>query len=350
MSTASSLLSRDEFRRQVFARFGVHCSIPGCRERAVDAHHIIERRLFPDGGYYLDNGAALCEEHHLTAESTVLDAQRLRDLCGIKHIVLPPHLYPDERYDKWGNVILPNGTRLQGELFDDPSVQKILAPVLHLFHNRVKYPRTWHLPWSGGVTDDDRVLPDALVDSWSGRDVVVTEKMDGENTTLYSDYLHARSVDYSPHPSRSFVRNLHASICGDIPKDYRVCGENLWAQHSIAYDDLSAYFLVFSIWHRSQCLAWDETVEWATLLGLQTVPVLYRGTFHGAEMFTAKRGGLNAELDENLQEGYVVRPAASFMLRDFPTVVGKYVRAQHVRTHGHWMRSVVVKNKLKDEG
>ena len=73
---------------------------------------------------------------------------------------MPPHLYRDQPYDKWGNPVLPNGTRLRGELFDDASVQKVLAPVLALFTDRVKYPRTYHLPWSPGLTDDDRKLDD----------------------------------------------------------------------------------------------------------------------------------------------------------------------------------------------
>ena len=124
----------------------------------VDAHHIIERRLFPDGGYYLNNGAWVCETHHRAAESTELSAQELRDFCHIDTVVLPPHLYPDSEYDKWGNIILPSGKRIRGELFDDLSVQKVLQPVIHLFDDRVKYPRTWHLPWSGAVGLDDRRL------------------------------------------------------------------------------------------------------------------------------------------------------------------------------------------------
>ena len=56
-------------------------------------------------------------------------------------------------------------------------------------NERVKYPRTYHLPWSEGRTDDDKVLSDDS--QFIGKYVVVTEKMDGENTTIYSDgYLH----------------------------------------------------------------------------------------------------------------------------------------------------------------
>ena len=73
--------------------------------------------------------------------------------------------------------------------------------MLGQFTTRVRYPRTYHLPWAPGAIDDDRVLSD--VRSFEGQEVVVTAKMDGEQTTLYTDYLHARSVCWSLHPSRA---------------------------------------------------------------------------------------------------------------------------------------------------
>ena len=43
------LLTRDEFRAAVLRRDGGRCLL--CGGQADDAHHILERRLFPDGGY-----------------------------------------------------------------------------------------------------------------------------------------------------------------------------------------------------------------------------------------------------------------------------------------------------------
>jgi hypothetical protein len=63
------LLTREEFKKQVFARTNNMCCVPGCKNHAVDAHHIMDRKLFSDGGYYLGNGASLCAEHHLQAEN-----------------------------------------------------------------------------------------------------------------------------------------------------------------------------------------------------------------------------------------------------------------------------------------
>lgn len=343
-----TLLSREEFRRRVFARDGGRCVI--CGAAGVDAHHIVERRLFDDGGYYLDNGATLCADCHVRAEMTVLGCDALRTAVaahgGSGRVVLPPHLYPDQAYDKWGNPILPNGQRLRGELFDDGSVQKILAAggVLHLFTSHVRYPRTYHLPWSPGATDDDRVLPD--VRHFEGQAVVVTAKMDGEQTTLYTDYLHARSPDrdsvWSRHPARSWVANLHSQVGWKIPPGWRVCGENLYARHSIHYHHLPAWFLVFSVWNEQNvCLSWAETVEWAALLELQTVPVLYAGPWDEARIRSLYQP---AWAGDEL-EGYVVRRAGAFAYGAFRQAAAKYVRAGHDQTRAHWWQGqAVVRN------
>jgi len=234
--------------------------------------------LWDDSGYYLSNGVALCGSCHIKAEQTVLSCDELRLAAGIEEIVLPPHLYSDSEWDKWGNMILPNGTRLRGELFYDESVQKVLSVVLHLFSKYVKYPRTYHLPWSPGTTNDDRMLEDTK--QFEGQEVVVSVKMDGENSTFYRDYYHARSLSADSHPSKHWVKNFHSQVGYNIPEGYRVCGENLFAKHTIFYKGLKSYFYMFSIWNDiNECLSWDDTLEWADLLDLKVVPVLYRDIY-----------------------------------------------------------------------
>ena len=73
---------------------------------------------------------------------------------------------------------------------------------------RIKYPRTPHLPWSLGATNDDVKQRD--LSHFVGKQVVVTEKMDGENTTLYNDYIHAL-LDYLMIKSISNSRNQRFS-------------------------------------------------------------------------------------------------------------------------------------------
>jgi len=349
----SELLTRDQFREAVFARDGHKCVICGYDPRGMgaagraglDAHHIMERRLWPDGGYYLDNGATLCSRQdaypscHLHAEQTAISPYELCQRIGVTRLLLPPHLYTDAEYDKWGNVVLPNGQRLKGELFDDESVQKVLP--LSVFTDRVKYPRTYHLPWSPGLTSDDRKMSD--LSQLEGHEVVITLKMDGEQTTIYPDgYCHARSLDSGDHESRHWVKRLASEVGPQIPPNWRICGENLFAKHSILYNDLPSYFLMFSIWDGLTCLSWAETEEWAKLLGLHTVQTLAYGQYV-AEPWPHWQ---NWETQGN--EGYVVRRADSFHYREFRQKVGKYVRASHVHTHGHWMREQITKNGLAE--
>lgn len=338
----NTLLSRDQFREAVFERDGHRCVF--CSQPAQDAHHIIERRLWPDGGYYLNNGASVCGDHHIECETTVISVEDVRHAAGITKILVPPHLYSDQPYDKWGNPVLPNGQRIRGELFFDASVQKILAQgrVLDLFTHWVKYPRTHHLPWSENVNDDDRVL-DSL-SAFEGQRVVVTEKMDGENTTMYSDYIHARSVDSRGHESRNWVKQYWSTISADIPEGWRVCGENLYAKHSIHYTELPTYFMGFSLWtDRNVCLSWDETQEWFDLMGVTSVPVLYDGVFDERiiERLWDNREWGNCE-------GYVVRLASEINYADFKHKVGKFVRKDHIQTIKHWMHGQpIVRNIVK---
>jgi len=329
------LLTRIAFREGVLARDNYSCVF--CGKPAQDAHHILERRLWPDGGYYLDNGASVCGEHHLLCESTEIDLDTVRQACKITKPIIPPHLYDDMPYDKWGNPVLPNGQRLRGELFFDPSIQKVLAPVLNLFTHLVKYPRTHHLPWSENVNDDDRMM--SSTDAFQGKEVVVTTKMDGENTTMYQDHIHARSLDSISHPSRSWVKGFWASIRMDIPEAWRICGENLYAEHSIAYNDLPSYFLGFSVWNdQNICLNWDDTQEWFGLLGITSVPVLYRGIYD-----EAKIKALWSAQNWERMEGYVVRLTESFPAMEFRHKMGKFVRAKHVQTVKHWMHGQPMK-------
>lgn len=344
--TDEKLLTRDEFREGVFARDNYKCVF--CDQPAVDAHHILERRLFSGsqlGGYYLSNGASVCEKHHLECEMTLISVEQVREACGIQKWTIPEHLYDDHIYDKWGNVILENGQRMMGELFLDESVQKILAKggVLGEFTTRVKQQRTFHMPWSEGIHDDDKALRN--MSSYEGREVVLTLKMDGENTAMYHDYIHARSIDGRSHPSRDWVKQFHSTIAYQIPETFRIYGENLYAEHSIKYTDLPTYFMGFHVWDRLTCLQYDETLEYFELLGITPVPELYRGPYDEREI---RR--IQESLDYTRNEGTVLRITDSFQYKDFRNCVCKQVRRGHVQTNKHWMYGQrVVPNKLKEE-
>jgi len=340
--TTMKLLDRSLFRESVFERDGHQCVF--CESPAVDAHHILDRALWPDGGYYLDNGASVCETHHLECEKTNISVEQVREAAGITNVILPPQLSRDEKYDKWGNQILNNGTRIKGPMFRNEGTQKMLkaANALTLFSDRVKYPRTPHLPWSPGADEDDVIL-DATT-HFKDKYVIVTEKMDGECTTLYRDHIHARSLDSSNHPTRNWVKSFWGTIRHEIPEGWRVCGENLYAKHSIFYDDLPSFFMGFSVWtDQNICLSWDDTKEWFRLLNICPVPVLAYGIWQTLQV----EKNMWSLMDPEKQEGYVVRLEDSFSFEDFGKSVAKFVRKGHVQTDEHWMHQEIVPNRMR---
>lgn len=198
---------------------------------------------------------------------------------------------------------------------------------------RYRYPRTPHLPDSPGRSDDDEGIGDTV--RFDGVEVVVTEKLDGECTTLYPDGMHARSPDGRHHQSQSLLRAWHAGIAALIPSGWRACGENLYARHSIPYDALPAFFFVFAVYNQDNlCLSWDDTVAFADGLGAAVVPVLYRGLWDSATVAACYTG--KSTFAGSPQEGYVVRPAAAFQFAAHAQCVAKWVRAGHVQTDEHW--------------
>lgn len=207
----------------------------------------------------------------------------------------------------------------------------------------IKYPRTPYLPFSPSVAKGDRVLKNT--DHFKDRDVVVTTKMDGESTTMYRTGLHARSLDSSTHPSRFWVTKFHSEIADSIPDGWRICGENMYAEHSIGYTDLPSYFLGFSIWDdTNHALSWDETIEYFELFGITPVDVLYRGKFNETLLKI-----LGNRLNTETTEGFVIRVSDSFMYDDFGQSVAKWVRPDHIQTETHWMHSKMRINQLKSK-
>lgn len=218
----------------------------------------------------------------------------------------------------------------------------------------LKYPRTYHLPTSPGLASDDRRIPDLSV--FDGQRVIVTEKMDGESTTLTPQRNYARSADSGYHPSRDWLRAFHARRAADIPEGWRISGEYLYARHSVAYtrqngNPLRSYFYGFGAWDEAnRFLAWDEACEILGMLEIETVPVLFDGPFDPAVL-----ARIAASLDTDRQEGFVVRlagehpyPTSAGDTGRFFTRIAKWVRFGHVTSERHWSAGPVVPNELAE--
>jgi len=177
--------------------------------------------------------------------------------------------------------------------------------------------------------------------AFEGKEVVVTCKMDGENFTGYSNgETHARSIDGRTHWTRDWAKNYWYRRSFLLQNGYRICAENLYAQHSITYTNLSTYLPLISVWDRkNMCLSWKDTKGWALKLNMDTVPVLYIGQWDEKKI---------RELHAEGHEGFVVRVADAFHYDDFSANVAKFVRANHVTTSDHWMHGKIYKNGIDE--
>ena len=66
-------------------------------------------------------------------EQTDISVEDVRKACGITNLILPEGFDASKIYDKWGNIILPDGIRLPGKMFFAENVQKILKDKLWMF-------------------------------------------------------------------------------------------------------------------------------------------------------------------------------------------------------------------------
>jgi RNA ligase len=208
-----------------------------------------------------------------------------------------------------------------------------------------KYPKTYHFPWSKpNPHGNDRVLKN--IDHFIGKQIIVTEKLDGENTSMYNNYIHARSIDSINHPSRNWSKALHASIKNSIPEGWRICGENVQAKHAIHYTDLPSLFFVYGIYNENnECISWQDTEDMCNLLDLKTVPILYKGAWDEKVVKSLYTG--KSVFDPAEQEGYVVRIADAFNYADFVFNVGKFVRKGHVQGSEHWTKQAYMPNTMR---
>lgn len=345
-NTDKKPLTRKEFREQGLKRDNYKCIFCGETED-LSVHHIIERRLFEScGGYHLNNAATVCTSCHIACEQTVISCEGVRDKLNITKPVLPEYMYVDHQYTKWGDVILSNGKIMPGPLFYDESVQKILKDgnKLDSYTEYYKYPRSYHLPFTGQATSDDKILHNAS-EIFKDKEIVITIKMDGSNFTGYPNYCHGRSIDSSPHEELRWAKGYHfQNIAHNLPEGFRYCAENMYAKHSIHYTDLDSLLLGFQIWDKDLCLSWDETKEWFELIGLHPVQEVYRGAYDESVIKT-----LFSKVVSEGHEGLVVRLASSFKYKDFRNSVGKLVRANHIADgSNHWRFRKIVKNTTKN--
>lgn len=203
-----------------------------------------------------------------------------------------------------------------------------------------KYNRTYHLPWSPGSTSDDKISQD--VSSLIGIDIVITEKLDGENTGMTKDGVYARShAAFTTSAWSREVRMIHQRIKNDLSDGVFLFGENMEGIHSIEYNNLTSYFYIFGVRDNNIWIPWESVEEYAFLLDLPTAPVLFKGVVNSEKELKDLTESLVKQESKlgGVIEGVVVRNADMFHNDDFAENVMKWVRKGHVQTDVHWTRN-----------
>jgi RNA ligase len=208
-----------------------------------------------------------------------------------------------------------------------------------------KYCRTYHLPFSRGLINDDKRIEDEFC--FDGKTVEISIKLDGENSSIYNDGYHARSLSSAHHPSRTWLKGFIPTFQHLIPENWRICGENLYAKHSIEYTELETYFYVFNIWNaENYCLSLTDTLKWIEKLSLTKVKTLDILEIKGDDFSKVEK--IYNQVVADGEEGIVIRNVESFHYNDFGKNLAKAVRENHVQTDAiHWASAPVIPNKLK---
>lgn len=155
-----------------------------------------------------------------------------------------------------------------------------------------KYVRTPHLEGSRLQPGDDDIAQVRFAEL-VGKDVVVEEKVDGQNAALSFDVdgrllLQSRGHYLRGGPrERSFELFKRWAACHEarlrevLQDRYIVYGEWCWAKHTCFYDALPHYFLAFDVFDRARAVFLDTPARRDLLRPLPIVeaPVLGAGRF-----------------------------------------------------------------------
>ena len=155
-----------------------------------------------------------------------------------------------------------------------------------------RFPTTPHLAWlaQDGMPRDDKVLSPAEAQALLSGDVVVEEKLDGANLGLSlspdGTVLAQNRGQYLGEPYVGQFARLPAwlaqhesSLLAVLRPELMLFGEWCAARHSLDYDTLPDWFLLFDVYDRSKRRFWSTSRRnaLASEAGLSTVPRVSSG-------------------------------------------------------------------------
>lgn len=222
-----------------------------------------------------------------------------------------------------------------------------------------RFPHTPHLIWLGeSQARDDKVLSATQANELLAADVIVEEKVDGANLGFSLDAtgqlrVQNRGQYLLPHYSGQFSklpqwRAVHdCALASALQPGWMAFGEWCAARHSLSYDCLPDWWLLFDVYDR-----WRQTFQstsdrnvFAKSAGLATVAELFRGRITMSDL---------QKLLMNATSRYRAGPVEGLVVRS-ENVDGLQVRTKLVHPDftqaidQHWRNRKLEWNRLNQE-
>lgn len=154
----------------------------------------------------------------------------------------------------------------------------------------VKFPRTPHLVWLGESRPrGDKLMAESEAHEWLRQPMSVEEKVDGANLglSLRGGRLRAQSRGHYLDPRATgqweplwrWLALREERLRTALAPSMIAFGEWCYAQHSVFYDLLPDWFLLFDVYDRRERRFWSRLRRdrWASDAGLATVPLIATG-------------------------------------------------------------------------
>lgn len=224
-----------------------------------------------------------------------------------------------------------------------------------------RFPSTPHIAWLGtGMPRDDKVLSVSQAADLLREDVVVEEKLDGANLGFSLEptgNLRAQNRgQYLQEPlGGQFTRlpnwlalhgsNVHDALANNGNSNLMLFGEWCAARHSLDYDALPDWFLLFDVYDLKHQRFWSSKrrAALAKEIGLATVPMVFQGRC----TLDLLKGVLTNQVSQFRQgalEGVVIRREST----DWCESRAKLVRADFTQTiEEHWSRRRLQWNRMQ---
>jgi len=219
-----------------------------------------------------------------------------------------------------------------------------------------RFPHTPHIAWLGkGSPRDDKVLNPADVENLLSGEILVEEKLDGANLGISVNAQGELQVQnrgqyliepYSGQFSRlgAWIKQHKYALLDHLEPSWILFGEWCAARHSISYQSLPDWFVLFDVYDRKHENFWssDRRNRLAIALGLKTVPDLYRGRANLSQLIDLLNSS-QSRYRNGPPEGIVIRRQSP----EWCDARAKLVRAEFTQAiEEHWRGRNIEWNKV----